>query len=231
MRGKKAVSEVFGNLLILLIIAITISVMLSYGYPVIMSGQEKVKIRNVVSAMVLAKEKMDVVSADVTPTATLKFPPSGGGISVSNYCQLQVYINSTQLKIPEPGELLYVSGNRIIAVELGGVWEKDGNFDWMIYPPSISKAGNDVSIDVPVMSGKGSAGGYGIATIILRYDSSEVHTYRNANLKLVIKTEFPNAWAKYLSEEGFTVSKSGNYVSAEASGNVSLTIHRIDVLI
>jgi len=228
---SKAVSEVFGNLLILVIIAITISVMLSYGYPVIISGQENVKIRNVVSSMVFTKEKMDVVSTDVEPSAVLKFPPSGGELNVSNTCSVWVYVNGKSIDLPvNPGEILYTSGNRMIALELGGVLEKYGNKEWMIYPPKIKVFGNRIVVDIPVLIGSGSVGGYGIANIFLQYNSTEVRTY-SGTIKLVIKTNFPQVWKNYFSKEGFTATSSGNIVTAETSGSVTIVVHRIDILI
>ncbi len=231
--NSRAVSEVFGNLLILIIIAITISVMLSYGYPVIMSGQEKVKMRNVISSMVFAKEKIEVVSSDVEPCTTLKFPPSGGALSVSKSCTLYVYVNGKKLGyVPEkPGELLYTSGNWKVAVELGGVWESDGSRSWMVYPPLIKVAGGNVVVTVPAISGTGSAGGYGIANVLLSYNSTEVHDYADSYLKLVVQTEFPQAWENYLKDSGFAVTVSGDTVTATASGNVTLVVHWINVSI
>ena len=231
--NSRAVSEVFGNLLILIIIAITISVMLSYGYPVIMSGQEKVRIRNVISSMVFAKEKIDVVSSDAEQCTILKFPPSGGSLSISKSCTLHIYVNGKELSyIPKkPGELLYTSGNRKISVELGGVWESEGSRSWMVYPPLIKVVRKSVIVTLPVLSGTGSTGGYGIANVLLSYNSTEVHDYTDSNLKLVIQTEFPQAWENYLRESGFAVTVSGNTVTATTSGNVTLVVHWINVSI
>jgi len=206
---SRAVSEVFGNLLI------------------------KVKIRNAISSMVFAKEKVEVVSSDAEPCTTLKFPPSGGTLSVSKSCTLYVYVDNQKLNyVPEkPGELLYTLGNRKIALELGGVWESECSRSWMIYPPYVKVSGGRIIVSIPVLSGTGSVGGYGIANVLLRYNSTEVHEYSKANLKLVIRTSFPQAWEKYLKESGFTVNLYGNVVNATASGNVTLVVHRIDVSI
>jgi len=236
MKEEKAVSEVVGNLLILLIVGITVSAMLSYGYPLIMSGQENVKMRNVVSSLVFTKEKMDVVASDVAPSTTVKFPPSGGGISVSNGYELFVYRNGTPLSyIPSsPKELVYVSGNRKLALELGGVWKIEGAMSTLIYPPlvSSSKSPSSLAIDVYELNGSGSAGGYGIATIFMRYAGEETHSYGSSDVKLVIVSEFAEAWAKYLEEQGFSVTLSGNTVTADIKvGNFTIAVHRIDISI
>ncbi len=226
---EKGVSEVLGNLLILIIIAISISAILSYCYPLIMAGQENVKERNVISAMVFAKEKLDLVSSDTAPSTSLRFPPSGGSISITHDFSVQIYINNTPLTIPDSGEIVYMSGNRVIAIEMGGVWEKEGVREWMVYPPEVVKSGNSVSVDVTVISGEGSAGGYGITTVFMKYLYEKTYIYRNSNLKLVIKTEFPSAWKKYFESQGFSVSVNGNTVTAYAEGNVTISVHAVKV--
>ncbi len=134
--------------------------------------------------------------------------------------------------VPEkPGELLYTSGNRKVAVELGGVWESEGSRSWMVYPPLIKVAGGNVVVTVPAISGTGSAGGYGIANVLLSYNSTEVHDYADSYLKLVVQTEFPQAWENYLKDSGFAVTVSGDTVTATASGNVTLVVHWINVSI
>ena len=231
---EKGVSEVVGNLLILLIIGITVSAMLSYGYPMIMAGQENVKLRNVVSSLVFTKEKMDVVASDAAPCTTVKFPPSGGGISVSNGYEVFVYRNGTLLSyVPDnPKELLYTSGNRRLAIELGGVWKKEGDSSSLIYPPLITCYKSTLAIDVYELNGSGSAGGYGIATVLMKYDGMDVHCYNSSDVRVVIVSDFSSAWAKYLKSQGFSVSVSGKTVTAEIKvSSFTIAVHRIDISI
>ncbi len=233
MKKKKGVSEVVGNLLILLIVGITVSAMLSYGYPLIMSGQENVKIRNVISSLVFTREKMDVVASDVASSTTVKFPPSGGGISVSDSYAIFVYRNGSLLSfVPDhPKELLYRSGNTELAIELGGVWKKRGS-SFMIYPPLLSTSGSTLTMDVYELNGSGSAGGYGIATVLLSYEGEEVHSYGSSDVKVVIVSGFSGAWARYLESQGFSVSLNGNTVTGEINvKNFTIAVHRIGVSI
>ncbi len=232
MRNSKGVSEVVGNLMILIIIAISLSAILSYSYPLILSSQENIKMRNVVSAIVFAKEKMDLVSSDVVPSTTVKFPPSGGYIGVSHNFYIYIYINSSLIDVTNnPGELVYNSGNKYLAVEMGGVFKKEGINDWIIYPPELIKSGNNIAINIIDLSGEGSAGGYGIVNVYMRYIYQKTYYYPNSELKIVMKTNYPSAWERYLKKQGFKVSVSGNEVTAETEGNVTVCVYGIKILI
>ncbi|AEA46148.1 DUF7289 family protein [Archaeoglobus veneficus] len=208
---EKAVSEVVGSLLMLVVVTLTVSILIVYGNPVIESNQQIIRTRNVAAMMVATSETISKVSADVMPSARVRFALSGGSLSVSSDNSLTLYVNNSTANLytltTTPGKIEYVHGDDKTCIECGGVWSKGSTGAYIVYPPRIKVQGSNVSIAIYEIRGSGSVGGKGFAEIEIRYNSSETKIFNTSGYVVMnITSEYAQAWKRYLEEEGFTVS-------------------------
>jgi hypothetical protein len=214
----KAVSEVIGNLLMLTVLVLTISVILVYGIPVIEYNQNTIRMRNIISQMVSASEQVTKVSVDVTPTTTIKIALSDGTLDISNDNNLLLFVNNSSgvlYSINEPmGKIEYIYKLQKIAIENGGVWSNDNA---IINPPRISVSDGNVAIALVKIQGSGSVSGRGFANLEIKYNSSETRIFNTSGyVKMEIDSEYSEAWNRYF--EG---------INAVSDGVVNLTFNRL----
>jgi hypothetical protein len=195
----KAVSEVIGNLLMLTVLVLTISVILVYGIPVIEYNQNTIRMRNIISQMVSASEQVTKVSVDVTPTTTIKIALSDGTLDISNDNNLLLFVNNSSgvlYSINEPmGKIEYIYKLQKIAIENGGVWSNDNA---IINPPRISVSDGNVAIALVKIQGSGSVSGRGFANLEIKYNSSETRIFNTSGyVKMEIDSEYSEAWNRY----------------------------------
>ena len=203
--GVSGVSEVLDNILIVAMIAITISIILLYGLPLIDSHQKVIRERNVVSQLVYLSEQLSKVSTDTFPVATTKVALSGGSLSISGGTHVVLTVrNSTGVVLQlndNLGAIRYSSPDFSMAIENGGVFG-----DTVVSSPKIYMRDGNLSIALFKIVGSGSAAGGlggGVANLILRFNSTTSYTFNESgNVTLEISTEYAKSWKQFLSRFG-----------------------------
>lgn len=232
MREISGVSEVLDNILIVAMIAITISIIFLYGLPLIDSHQKVIRERNVVSQLVYLSEQLSKVSTDVFPVATTKVALSGGSLSITSSSQVNITVrNSTAvlLQLNESlGAIKYSSSDFSVVIENGGVFG-----DVVISSPKIYLQDGNLSVALLKIVGSGSAAGGlggGVINLILKFNSTKSYTFNESgNITIEIKTEFTKSWKQFLTEFG-TVEEEQNEVEITIPFNrLTLTEYVVDV--
>jgi len=227
---EKAVSEVVGSLLMLIVITLTVSILIVYGMPVIESNQNYIRMRNVAAMMVLTSEAISKVSSDVMPVTTVRFALSGGSLSISSDNNITVYVNNSTTNLYTltliPGRLEYKYLNDKVCLENGGVWAFSSGSSYLIFSPHLDVEGENVSIALYRIVGEGSVSGKGFAEIEIRYNSSETKIFNESGyIEMNITSEYAEAWKRYLEKEGLEV---GNTAKINFS-TLTLSVHTVDV--
>jgi len=233
MRQKNGVSEVVGSLLMLVVVAITVSVLVAYGIPTIYSNQEHIRMRNAAAMMVSFSELVSKVSSDLLPTASMKFALSGGSLLVSPNEEIIVYVNNSTSNI------YYTIINKIVEYKYdnkkicfdGGVWVKDSSGSYNINPPKIKVKGKNISVTLYKFPGNSSVSGRGFVNVEIKYNSSETRIFNESGyIEMEIYSDYVEAWKKWLEEEGFTVAESNGKIKARTNFSfLRLSIYTVDV--
>lgn len=206
---ERAVTEVVGGILILLIMVSTISILFTYSTPVIDDVQTNIRMRNMVTQMASLHEQMFKVTSNDIPSAmdkvaisgSLQFEDSDFRICVNNS-------TSTLYSVNDLKRLEYSYGSRSIAIENGGVWRRDSdNHSVMIENPRIYRSGGAVNIAVIKLQGDGSAGG-SYAHVKLTLNSSETWEFNDGYVIIKPDSKYGSAWKRYL--EGLNADFTGD---------------------
>lgn len=193
---ERAVTEVVGGILILLVMVSTISILFTYSTPVIDDVQTNIRMRNMVTQMASLHEQMFKVTSNDIPSAMDKAAISGSlQFEDSDF---MICVNSTSyFNISK--RLEYSYGSRSIAIENGGVWRRDSNHSVMIENPRIYRSGGAVNIAVIELQGDGSAGGsYTYAHVKLTLNSSETREFNDSYVTIKPDSKYRSAWKRYL---------------------------------
>jgi len=212
--NSKAMTEVIGGILILLVMVLTISVLFTYGIPVIEETQTSIRMRNMITQMVSLHEQMVKVSLNVIPYAIFRIPTSDGYLKISeNNFRLVVNNSTTTLySINDTmNKIEYTYGVRSIAIENGGVWRKDdrSNNSIMVERPRILSSNGAVTIAFFKINGSGSGGGSGFSNIKVALNSSETRVFNTSGYVIItVDSEYNEAWMRYF--ESINASVTGN---------------------
>lgn len=214
MRGDRAVTEVMGGILILLVMVLTISVLFMYGIPVIEETQTSIRMRNMITQMVSLHEQMVKVTANVIPSALFRIPTSDGDLEIKEN-SFQLFVNNSTATLYSINDTMnkieYVYGSRTIAIENGGVWRKDdrSNNSIMIERPRILASGDAVTIAFIKIQGTGSAGGRGFSNVKVTLNSSETRIFNTSGyVTITVDSDYKDAWMRYF--ESINANVTGN---------------------
>lgn len=214
MKDDKAVTEVVGGILILLVMVLTISVLFTYGIPVIEETQTSIRMRNMITQMVSLHEQMIKVSANVIPSAVFRIPTSDGVLRIEEN-SFELYVNNSTTTLYSINDTMnkieYVYGSRKIAVENGGVWRKDDDSSnsIMIERPRILVSDGAATIAFIKVNGTGSGGGMGFANVKVNLNSSETRIFNTSGyVEITVNSDYNEAWMRYL--ESLNANVTGN---------------------
>jgi len=214
MKDGKAVTEVMGGILILLVMVLTISVLFMYGIPVIEETQTSIRMRNMITQMVSLHEQMIKVTAGVIPSAVFRIPTSDGNLEIKEN-SFQLFVNNSTTTLYSINDTMnkieYVYGSRTIAIENGGVWRKDDNSNnsIMVERPKILVSGDAVTIAFIKVQGSGSAGGRGFSNVKVTLNSSETRVFNTSGYVVItVNSDYDKAWMRYF--ESLNADVGGN---------------------
>lgn len=209
---EKAVSEVIGGILILFVMMLTISVLFIYGTPLLDETQTDIRMRNMVTQMVSLHEQVIRVSSDVVPSTSFKIATSDGMIRIAEN-NFKIFVNnstSTLYSINESlNKLEYEYGNRYMAVENGGVWRRDSDFNQsiMVEAPRIQIANGSIAISLIRVQGTGASGGGGFSNIMLKLNSSRTTIFNEEGyITIEPDSRYSYSWLKYLEDNGAVIT-------------------------
>jgi|Deesub1362B_J571_1020462.scaffolds.fasta_scaffold00266_46 hypothetical protein len=212
--NDKAVTEVMGGILILLVMVLTISVLFMYGIPVIEETQTSIRMRNMITQMVSLHEQMVRVSVDVIPNAIFRIPTSDGSLEIKEN-HFQLYVNNSTMTLYSINDTMnkieYVYGERAIAIENGGVWRRDDRSSntIMVERPRIHVSGDAVTISFTKIIGTGSAGGRGFSDVEINLNSSETRVFNTSGYVVItVDSDYDAAWMRYF--ESLNANVTGN---------------------
>lgn len=227
------VSEVLDNILIVAMIAITISIILLYGLPLIDSHQKVIRERNVISQLVYLSEQLSKVSSDTFPVATTRVALSGGSLTISSGTEMDITVRNSSgivlLQLNESlGAIKYSSPGFSMAIENGGVFG-----DIVVSSPRMYKQGGNLSIALFKIVGGGSAAGGlggGVANLILRFNSTQSYTFNESgNITIELRTDYAKSWKQFLTKFGSVEGGSNDVEITIPFNRLTLTKYVVDV--
>jgi len=212
--NDKAVTEIMGGILILLVMVLTISVLFMYGIPVIEETQTSIRMRNMITQMVSLHEQMVKVTGDVIPNTIFRIPTSDGSLEIKEN-NFKLYVNNSTATLYSINDTMnkieYVYGERAIAIENGGVWRRDdrSNNTIMVERPRIHVSGDAVTISFMKILGTGSGGGRGFSNVEVSLNSSETRVFNTSGYVVItVDSDYDSAWMRYF--ESLNANVTGN---------------------
>ena len=129
MMDDDAVSEAIGFILIFSIVVIGISIVVLYGFPLLVTGQGGADIRNMEQTMIVLQNDLKTISYKMVPYKETALQVSGGVLFVTSE-SASFIVERTEGEVfrTTPGEIRYVAdldGTRI-AIENGAVLTRPG---------------------------------------------------------------------------------------------------------
>ena len=243
--SEKAASEVMGHIIMLGLTVTGISLIMLVGVPSIYSLQDMANVRNAEQAFTVMDSRLSAVVLGNAPIQFLDINLGGGtfavepnGTGTESYIHVNIITDSGSELITIPmGKIRYHLGDRIVAYEGGGVWSKyPSGGSIMLSPPEFHYNGVTLTLPVINVSGGGSIGGSGSATLKFVKESGTIIVYPDASnsnrtnpvnssgegrVYVNITSEFYDAWADYAESLGYTtISKD----ETNSTVNIRLTV-------
>lgn len=136
------VSEVVGQLLILTIVVLSVSVVYSAGLPILNSSQDAIQFEALRQGFLVLQSDVNKALYDQSPIKTTVLQMGGGSLSLGNGGTLEVRalnasgtpIYSTSLGLTH---VEYVQGDKRVAFVNGGVLEMDREGGVVLSPPKL----------------------------------------------------------------------------------------------
>lgn len=191
--GLKAVSEVFGALMVLLMIITVAGILYTISYPVIWSGQDDVKFRNSFFDLFELREKIDRVRAGLEPMSVHKIQFYDSSIEFKNEPIIRIgNLNYTVASIKIRGS------GWTLTYENGAIIENRGHMR-MLSAPNINYNNGTLYLPIIILKGNFSAGGRGEATLFLSLNNSYSLSGKNT---IVIYSSNAKAWKEFFNVIG-----------------------------
>jgi hypothetical protein len=249
-KGKeRAVSEVLGSVIIILIISATIAVLFATAWPVMDGVRGNIREEGIKDAFYSFKEMVDRTLAGVDPAMEIKFPISGGRLYANSSTRLVVGVwqwnasnNSMDLVYSTParyehiGRFVYEYDDWKYAYELGALLKERNGFPKVISPPRITYLERTMghrylSLPIVIVEGDVSYGGSGSPVIKVEVLEVKPYDFYNVSFEVTIESEDNLAWYNYLNSIGMNVSMVGNQVTTfqRHYDEVHFTYYRIRV--
>ena len=222
--SEKAVSEVIGQVLVLGLTVTGIAMISLVGLPTIYSMQDMATVGNAEQAFTVMDSRISAVALGNTPVQLIDINLGGGTLAIeSNETDRESYIevNIAGDILPVPmGKVKYQLGERIVAYEGGGIWSKyPSGGSVMLSPPEFHYNGVTLTLPVINITGSGSTGGSGSATLRLKKNgdpdikypdtdnnrTNPVNGSGNDTVYVNITSDFYDAWADYARSLGYTI--------------------------
>lgn len=192
---SKAVSEVVGAMLTLLVMITAAGIIYMISYPTIFSSIENVNYRNAVKTMAEIKELTERMKfgSEIATTKTIQL--NMGNISISSGAKLN-YNESGNVREIRLQDLNIKVGERVIVLE-SGIFEKAYGIVMPIpiSEPSVVATSDTVYFNFYNFNGNFSAGGSKV-TMNMKYNN----TLRFNTTRLEIESDFCELWRKTIEK-------------------------------
>jgi hypothetical protein len=249
LESDDAVSEVLGYSLILGIIIISVGLMTVSSFPILSDLKDSVYMETSLEALSIVDGRISMVAYGTTPSQPSRFDLNGGKLVVSNDTDssvtITVYNSSGELSknIITLGKFEYIVGDQKIGYENGGLFRKypEGN-TVMITPPQFLFNGGTLTFPIIKINGSDSISGKGVITInaiLKKYPPVIIYpnvsrNYSNpifdTGVNITIKSEYYQAWAKYIEERTEANKLSINESTQEVLVEINPTFGNISYL-
>ncbi|MDY6965818.1 MAG: hypothetical protein SVM80_07600 [Halobacteriota archaeon] len=214
IKSEEAVSQSIGFLLIFSLVILSVSIIYSTGYPLLLEARDANHIKNVEQSFIVLGYNVNRIIFGNTPSQDIEIRLSGGNLAASEESAMNItwnVWNETSSSLESAYQLInlttivYDFEGTKTAYEGGGVWVRYTNSGGtiMLSKPLII---NDSAIIIPIGQSIGSisskAGETGFARLKVKsVGPTDAISYENAsNIKINIISEYYEGWERYLNE-------------------------------
>ncbi len=217
LSSEEAVSDVVGQVIILMITVIGVGMITLYGVPEIYELQDMANLKNIEQTFTILDSRASMAILGGSPLQITNVNLGGGTITVEPDGSSASYItvNSSTFNFTIPmGKIKYQLGDRIIAYEGGGLWSTYPSGSVMLSPPKFHYNGITLTLPVISINGSASVGGKGTAVVsikknatVVRYPNTScdscvnrtnpVNSSNAGKVYVNITSDFYDAWFNY----------------------------------
>jgi len=188
---ERAVSEVVGALMVLMVIVTVAGILYVISFPVISSAQDNVKFRNAFFDLFELREKIERVRSGLEPKSMHKIHFYDNSINFKNEPVIRIgNSNYTVASISVTGS------GWTLTYENGAVIEKRG-YERMLSAPNINYNNETLYLPVIILRGNFSAGGRGEINLYLSLKNSYLLT---GNGSIAFYSKHLQAWKEFFDE-------------------------------
>lgn len=230
IKSESAVSVVVGYILILGIVITSIGLMYTYGIPILESSQNKIRYQSVEQGFAVLQSNLDKTAYDQAPIKTTRINVGEGTLSISSGDHLKVMVNVTnatkfQTEL-DLGMIEYEYQEDLVAYMNGGVFEKQADYAFIKFPPTIfvyeDLRNNETIAMISLLKMENSiSSGSGIVTLVAKYNSSDTNVFIESGGNLILEinsSKFADAWEEYFIKMRGTLQNT--VVQLERNGDV-----------
>lgn len=209
VHSQNAVSEVVGYILILGIMITSIGLMYTYGFPVLESSQSKIRYQSVEQGFAVLQSNLDKTAYDQAPVKTTRINVGEGTLSTSSGDHLKLAVNVTnttkfQIEL-DLGVVEYEYGGDSVAYMNGGIFEKQGEYTFIKFPPTIfvyeDLRNNETIVMISLIKIESNiSSGSGIVTVVSKYNGSDTHVFIESGANVILEinsSKYVDAWEDY----------------------------------
>ena len=229
---SKGVSEVYGYILVFMMIMIAVSMVYTQVYPEIKNQQESAVFEAMEDTFIVLQDVEKLVAYDVSPSRTVSLRVEEGVVSVSpdfGWTNVSVYNGTWNNHSFRYGAIRYEVGTSSIILENGAVVECFGSGCIIVSKPNMFCVDNNVFLSMINASGKTSFSGLRLVTLENNGSSSMI--YENADVWIKFDTPTKDAWVNYFSNSMCDIKfEKVDDSTVKISGvNVTISYHNVSV--
>ncbi|MEM2934030.1 MAG: hypothetical protein QXL78_03790 [Methanocellales archaeon] len=235
VHSQNGVSEVVGYILILGIMITSIGLMYTYGFPVLESSQSKIRYQSVEQGFAVLQSNLDKTAYDQAPVKTTRINVGEGTLSTSSGDHLKLAVNVTnatkfQIEL-DLGVIEYEYGEDSVAYMNGGVFEKQAEYAFIKFPPTIfvyeDLRNNETIAMISLIKMESNiSSGSGIVTVVSKYNGSDTHVFIESGGNVILEinsSKYADAWEDYFIK--MKGSLQNTVIQLERSGDeLAITI-------
>lgn len=199
----RAVSEVVGALMVLLMIVTVAGILYTMSYPVIWSGQDNVKFRNAFFDLFELREKIERVKSGLEPKSVHKIQFYDTSIDFKN--EPIIRIGSRNYTV---ASIKITGSGWTLTYENGAIIESRTNMR-MLSAPNINYNNGTLYLPIIILKGNFSAGGRGEVNLFLSLKNSYSLSGKDT---IVFYSSNIQAWKEFFNVTGISYSAYSNRI-------------------
>jgi hypothetical protein len=204
--NSRAVSEVVGGLMVLMVIVSVAGILYTMSMPVISSGQDNIKFRNAFFDLFELREKIERVKSGLEPKSVQK---------IQLYDYSAEFKNEPVIKIGNKSYTvasIRVIGNGWTLTYENGAIIESGRNERMLSAPNINYNDGKLYLPITILKGNFSAGGRGELSMFLSLNNSYLLT---GNGSIVFYSKNLKAWKDFFDSRGISCTVTGNGIEIQ----------------